>query len=113
MPSASAWAGSLASTGHDGATFTVYSNYRAGRQPAACAGNWMSADGTNKWGLQYQCTDLAVRAFYRTEFEESVWDHLSGTVSVGHGGTGLSSAPAGHCRSRRGAVSLPACGRVR
>lgn len=59
---ASAWAGSLTNTGHDGATFTVYSNYRAGRSPAACAGNWMSADGTNQWGLQYQCTELAVRA---------------------------------------------------
>jgi hypothetical protein len=58
---ASAWAGGLANTGHDGATFTVYSNYRAGRQPASCAGNWASADGTDQWGLQYQCTELAVR----------------------------------------------------
>jgi CHAP domain len=58
---ASAWAGSLVNTGHDGATFTVYSNYRVGRPEGACAGNPVPADGTNQWGLQYQCTELAVR----------------------------------------------------
>jgi hypothetical protein len=59
---ASAWAGSLVNTGHDGATFTVYSNYRAGRRGSPCAGDWMpKKDGTDQWGLQYQCTELAVR----------------------------------------------------
>jgi len=57
----SAWAGGLTSTGHDGATFDVYSNYRPGRSPSACAGDWVQADGTNQWGLQFQCTELAVR----------------------------------------------------
>lgn len=59
--STSAWAGSLVNTGHDGATFDVYSNYRSGRIPASCAGDWVSADGTDQWGLKYQCTELAVR----------------------------------------------------
>ena len=31
--SAAEWAGGLVNTGHDGATFTVHSNYRAGRPP--------------------------------------------------------------------------------
>ena len=56
-----AWASGLTSTGHDGATFDVHSNYRSGRNPSACAGDWVSADRTNQWGLQYQCTELAVR----------------------------------------------------
>ena len=62
---ASAWAASLVGTGHDGATFTVYSNRRPNRPPhppsSDCAGEWEKADGTNQWGLRYQCTELAVR----------------------------------------------------
>jgi T5SS/PEP-CTERM-associated repeat protein len=63
---ASAWDASLVATGHDGATFTVYSNYRPDRPPdppaTDCAGDWEKADGINQWGLKYQCTELAVRA---------------------------------------------------
>jgi hypothetical protein len=63
---AAQWAGGLVNTGHDGSTLTVYSNYRAGRPPnppsTDCAGDWeKGVDGTNQWGLKFQCTELAVR----------------------------------------------------
>jgi hypothetical protein len=53
---ASAWAGSLSNTGHDGATFTVYSNYLNG----SCA-RPVGNSPSNQWGYEYQCTELAVR----------------------------------------------------
>lgn len=44
------------STGHDGADYSVYSNYKNGtcdRPPA-------SGDGSNRWDTEYQCTELAI-----------------------------------------------------
>lgn len=58
---ASAWDKGLVNTGHDGATFNVYSNYRAGGTPAACDRGWKSVDKMNLWGERYQCAELAVR----------------------------------------------------
>lgn len=53
----SQWATGLVNTGHDGANFDVYSNYASGscdRPPAA-------TDGTDAWGDEYQCAELAIR----------------------------------------------------
>jgi CHAP domain len=83
---ASAWAGSLVNTGHDGATFDVYSDYRAGRSPAACAGGWESADGTNQWGLKYQCTELAVRV------ADGEWGIGNNTAWINAGWNGAADA---------------------
>jgi hypothetical protein len=59
--SAAAWDAHVTNTGHDGANFNVYSNYRAGGIPPACDRSWQASDGMDKWGEQYQCAELAVR----------------------------------------------------
>jgi CHAP domain len=49
-------------TGHDGATYDVYSNYQPNRKPQICAGDVLSGrDRANRWGVEFQCTELAIR----------------------------------------------------
>jgi hypothetical protein len=52
------WATGLVSTGHDGANLDVYSNYSSGScdRPST-----QSPNGTNDWGTEYQCAELAIR----------------------------------------------------
>jgi hypothetical protein len=53
----SQWAKGLVNTGHDGANFNVYSNYASG----SCDRSPASTDGTDAWGTEYQCAELAIR----------------------------------------------------
>jgi hypothetical protein len=52
------WATGLVSTGHDGANLDVYSNYSSGScdRPST-----QSPNGTDDWGTEYQCAELAIR----------------------------------------------------
>jgi hypothetical protein len=54
---ASNWDSQIQSTGHDGAGLDVKSNLKSG----SCDRAPSSSDGTNMWGIEYQCTELAVR----------------------------------------------------
>jgi CHAP domain len=58
-----AWARQLPrNTGHDGATYNVFSNYDNTRTPQTCAGAVLAgSDLGDRWGVEFQCTELAIR----------------------------------------------------
>lgn len=49
-------------TRNDGATYDVFSNYELNRAPQPCAGDVLpGSDQVDRWGVEFQCTELAIR----------------------------------------------------